>query len=209
MAMKQDRGKAKPRNTGTRQRKSIFLFAAEGNNVTETNYFRQFQSDQIQIRFTKGNETDPVKLMNRLIDEYRELSPLPGDKAFCLIDGDVDPNKDIQIAKADKLAKGTAAKQIVSNPCFEIWFLNHFGFTMKQFQSSAGVVSELMRHIPTYTKNSKNLYSETIDKIDTAIDSSKRQIAEARFVGKKPHTSDYQPTTEVCSVIEDLLKRSK
>ena len=89
--MKTGRGKEKQRDIEKRKRKSTFLFAAEGNNVTEKNYFKAINSDRVHVIFTKGNETDPVKLMNRLIEESKNLDPELGDRAFCLVDADVNP----------------------------------------------------------------------------------------------------------------------
>ena len=113
--MKTGRGKEKQRDIEKRKRKSTFLFAAEGNNVTEKNYFKAMNSDRVHVIFTKGNETDPVKLMNRLIEESKNLDPELGDRAFCLVDADVNPVKDQQIADADNAARKTLAVQIVSN----------------------------------------------------------------------------------------------
>ena len=62
MAVRYGRGKVKRRDTGTRQRKSIVLFAAEGTNKTETLYFNSFKPEKVQIKFTRGNETDPEKM---------------------------------------------------------------------------------------------------------------------------------------------------
>ena len=73
MAVKNERGKGKQRDSGTRQRKSIVLFATEGNNKTETLYFKNFNQKNIQIKFTRGNETDPEKMMKRLLDEAEDM----------------------------------------------------------------------------------------------------------------------------------------
>ena len=54
MPVKNERGKGKQRGTGTRQRKSIVLFATEGNNKTETLYFKNFNQKNLQIKFTRG-----------------------------------------------------------------------------------------------------------------------------------------------------------
>lgn len=40
-----------------------------------------------------------------------------------------------------------------SNPCFEVWYLEHFGYTTKPFVNSAEVVREVERKIPGYRKN--------------------------------------------------------
>ena len=202
MAVKKGRGQEKRRNTRTRKPKRIILIAAEGANKTETNYFRSIQSDAVRIRFTPGNETDPVKLMSRLLKEYRELGLEEDDFAFCLVDGDLDPSKDSQIAEADRIAKGSHAEQIVSNPCFEVWLLDHYRFTTKQFHSSAEVVSDLISECPWYSKNCVTVYERTQDKLHTALANAKKQEKYCQDGGNRPHTALFQPSSEVYRIIE-------
>lgn len=202
--MKTGRGKEKQRDIEKRKRKSTFLFAAEGNNVTEKNYFKAINSDRVHVIFTKGNETDPVKLMNRLIEESKNLDPELGDRAFCLVDADMNPVKDQQIADADNAARKTLAVQIVSNPCFEIWFLDHFRYTTTQFRSSADAIAALMDAFPLYAKNNPDMYVRLKDKQDEAIKNAKRQEQHNLDNGRKPHTAKFQPSTEVYKIIEAL-----
>ena len=204
MAVKKGRGQEKLRNTANRRPKRIILIAAEGTNKTETNYFKGIRSDAVRFLFTSGNETDPVKLMNRLLKEFGELGLEEDDLAFSLVDGDVNPSKDSQIAEADKLAKDTSAKQIVSNPCFEVWYLDHFRFTTKQFRSSAEVETALAAEFPGYSKSRPDMYEQTKDKLQTAVANAKRQEQRCKEAGNKPHTSAFQPSTEVYRIMEAI-----
>ncbi len=207
MAVRYGRGKVKRRDTGTRQRKSIVLFAAEGTNKTETLYFNSFKPEKVQIKFTRGNETDPEKMMERLLQEAEGmgLGSEPGDRAYSLIDADVNPHKDTQIARADIIAQGTIATQIVSNPCFEIWYCCHYGYSTRQFHSSDEAVTALKELEPTYTKESPNMYKLTIAKIDTASKNAIRLEQFNQDAGRKAHTSAFQPSSEVYKVIKHLI----
>lgn len=49
--------------------KHVLLIAAEGNNKTETNYFRNFNKDGVSVRFVSGNETEPGQMVKRLAGE--------------------------------------------------------------------------------------------------------------------------------------------
>ena len=211
MAVKNERGKGKQRGSGTRQRKSIVLFAAEGNNKTETLYFRNFNQRNIQVKFTRGNETDPEKMMKRLLDEANDmgLGSEPGDFAFSLVDGDVNPKKDAQIARADAMARGKKVIQIVSNPCFEIWFYCHYGYSTRQFHSSDEVVAALKELEPAYTKENPEMYMLTIRKIDKACENAMRLEQYNLAAGNKQHTSDFQPSTEAYKVIMQFQKIDK
>ena len=70
-----------------------------------------------------------------------------GDVAFAFVDHDLKPEKDTAIASAEAILADTEGQLIVSNPCFEIWFLTHFRFTTKGFRSSQDVTSELSKEL--------------------------------------------------------------
>lgn len=50
---------------------------------------------------------------------------------------------------------------IPSNPCFEVWYLEHFTYTSKPFLHSKDIIEELKKYIPDYEKT-KN-YSELLN----------------------------------------------
>lgn len=208
MAVRFERGKTKPRGTGDRQRKSFVLLATEGTNKTETMYFRAFKLENTQIKFTHGNETDPEKMMERLLREADDmgLGSEPGDRAFSLVDADVNPQKDAQIARADTMAYGTIATQIVSNPCFEIWYCCHYGYSTRQFHSSDEAIAALKELQPAYTKENPNMYQLTISKVDTACRNAVRLEQYNRDAERRLHTSGFQPSSEVYKVIKHLIE---
>ena len=55
----------KQRNSGSREIKRIILIVAEGNNQTETNYFKRFETNKYRIKFVHSNDTDPIKMMKK------------------------------------------------------------------------------------------------------------------------------------------------
>ena len=198
--------------SGSRKRKRIILVADEGRNMTESNYLKSFDDVSFTLRFVHDNSTDPINLMNSLINAAKEmeLSEEYGDKAFCLIDADVNPKKDRQIRKADTIAASSkVASLIVSNPCFEIWFLCHHNCSSHQYYSSDEVLAALKKIYPDYSKNDERMYSRTIDKVQDAIENSKQLEQEARSSGKTIHTYQFQPSTEVYKVVVELLKHKE
>lgn len=199
----------KKRNSSVRKRNRLIFVAAEGNNKTEYNYLQSFSNRKNnRFRFVSGNSTDPVNIANELIGkmESEGFDSEYGDLAFCLIDGDVKQKKDEQISQIDIIAADKGFQVIVSNPCFEIWFLNHFNsFNTKQYKSSKEAVNELKKTIPNYEKNSKDMYDRTCDKIELAIKNSKLQEKTALENGKIFHTAEFQPATEMYKVVEELL----
>ncbi len=201
----------KKRNNFSRKRASIVVIEAEGNNKTETLYFKKFGSNKVKIIFAGGNATDPVNMINELITECRErdFAPELGDKAYCLIDSDVNSDKDEKIAQADIKAQNHDIEIIVSNPCFEQWFMCHFGFSARKYVSSSELVKVLATKIPNYSKTRDDLYELLLPNIDKAIDAAKRLEEYNLKDNRKPHTALFQPSTEVYKVIETVRSIEK
>lgn len=200
----------KKRNSYTRRRNSIILIAAEGKNKTETQYFQDLSRDRnVIIRFAKGNWTDPVNLARALEKEYTDcgLDKRNNDKAFCLVDSDVDPAKNKQLAEAETILKKAAL--IVSSPCFEVWCLCHFHSNSTYYRSSEDVVTALVKKIPGYKKNGEGLYGILSDRTLTAVENAKKLEETCRSAGYQYHTVDFSPSTEIYKVIETILEIEK
>ena len=122
--MKNKRVHQKPRDIETRKRKKTVIISAEGKNKTETCYFRNFNrhSKSFIIRFAKGNDTDPVKIAkaaNKSI-KAESINFNEGDRVFCLLDTDINQDKQQSINEAVQFAKAKHIEVILSNPCFEV-----------------------------------------------------------------------------------------
>ncbi len=141
----------------TRERKKIVVIGTEGKNKTEVLYFRELEKKQNRYHciFAPGNETDPVKIVRNTAKKAREeeLSFKEGDMAISVFDLDADEEKFLQLQEAKAVAGKKSIQIITSNPCFEIWYLEHFGFSTKPFSSSTAAVRELEKKLPGYRKN--------------------------------------------------------
>lgn len=202
--------RAKKRNAGNRQRKRIILIATEGTNKTETNYFKGFNSKETRIVFASGNETDPVNMANSLVAEYGDngLDERLGDRAFCIVDGDLSRDRERQIFEADRILRKTGTI-IVSNPCIEVWFLCHYTYSTRQYLSSSEVESRLREYLPEYKKSMKGLKDILDEHLGRAVLNAKHLDNYNQQAGRKPHTYDYQPATEVYRIIEEIHKENK
>lgn len=196
----------KARNSCQRKRKSILLLATEGKNKTETLYFKSISSSNYIIHFAHGNYTDPVNMVYAIKQDYEEmgLDPELGDAAFCLVDSDVDPSKNRQLAKADSSAAGRICI-IVSNPCFEIWFLCHYTASARQYISNNDVLQSLRQYIPEYRKDMPGIWRIIGGKTETAIRNAKLLEQQCLEKGLEQHTVEFTPSTEVYKVVELLL----
>ena len=70
-----------------------------------------------------------------------------------MLDADSEQYKKEQIKEAISIGKNKNENVIISNPCFELWFLLHFEYTTKYFSSNRELIKELKRYIKNYEKN--------------------------------------------------------
>ncbi len=184
--------------------KRILLVSAEGNknNKTEKLYLSHFKSRDTEIRFASGNETDPVALMHRLIQEKEKYELTSTDLAICLIDSDFDSQRDKAIAEAEKQipqADKETTRLIVSSPSFEIWYLCHFKYSTRQYQNKEEVLADLARYIPGY-KKSQDIYASLAGKEEIAVQNAKKLEAWCKENRKRPHHVEHMPATDMYQV---------
>lgn len=196
----------KQRGVELRKRTRFIFISAEGKNKTETVYFRNLSSNAVKFKFVSGGNTDPLKMSEDLVkkmqDEGFDLEI--GDRAYCLVDGDNMLSKNQQIAQADALGKKSNFRIILSNPCFEVWYICYFRCITKQYRSSKEVIDELKKYIPNYTKANAGIQGLPLDKLDMAVENA-RKLEEwnEKQPGRKKHTISFLPSTEVFRIIEE------
>ena len=205
-------GRHKRKKVGTRVRKSIILIKAEGSNKTEGIYFQHFKNGKRIIRYAKGNSTDlpgmQRELQNDIAKNYPDFGTIEGDEAFLFADTDVPANlqakeRDLQqVQKAGQVARTGTFTLVLSNPCFEVWFLAHFGFSGSPFASSKKAVEALRKFIPEYTK-SKDVYCTLEPKQETAIANAKK-LAKQHLKNGNDSLISKNPWTDVYTVVEKL-----
>lgn len=193
-----------------RLRNRLVLFAAEGHNETERLYFKDLirDTDGVVLKKAYGNETDPVGMVKNIIASMDTFGfDLDyGDIAFCLIDLDCNKTKEQQIREATKLAADNNIQIIVSNPCFELWYICHYTSSPKNYTSSKELLRDMPSYIKGYGKAKEGLYAVTKDKIATAIENSKRLEKRAFANGYEIHTVGFAPATDVYKVFP-LIKK--
>lgn len=189
-----------------RKQKSKILIACEGNNKTEKNYFNNFENRQknYNITYTKGNDTDPLKLVQMLIREIKELEIdlTAGDSAYLIFDTDMDLNKNKIINDAIKMAKENNVKVITSTPCVELWFLLHYEYTTANM-SNDDVIKRLKKHYPKYEKNI-DIYSDINQNVYEAIHRTEKLEKYQLDNGRKIGTVEANPNTEMYKIVKKL-----
>lgn len=197
------------RNTEKRKRNPFVIIGCEGKNKTERIYFKNFNSRQCMIKFSKGNSTDPKGIVQDLIYFINnEIEIEENDKVYAVFDTDVGQNKKRQIEDAKKLAKENGVEIITSTPTFELWFLLHFGFTTKSFVSNKALQEDLEKQISNYSK-SNNTYLSVKDFTGQAIENAKKLEQHQLNEGQALDNENCNPYTSVYKVVEELINRNK
>ena len=141
----------------TRERKRIIVVGAEGDNKSEIQYFQELEKTQDKYHFilAPGKDTDPVRIVRKTANKAKQenLDYRHGDMAISIFDLDQDQMKNSQLEAAKNLAQKKKVMIITSNPCFEVWYLEHFSYTSKPFVNSDAVIKELRKSFPEYKKN--------------------------------------------------------
>lgn len=166
----------KKRNEHKRRIRPLMIMVAEGENVTEQQYFNWFRSPDspYTIIFHKaGHVTDPAGLMESVEKRWVEEdgSSEDGDLCYVILDLDCDQKKAEQIRGLQ--SKSSVASFIVSNPCFEIWFLLHFQYTTHFFTNGKPLIRELRKFVPGYKKD-MDVYPVLKEMTSAAIENSKK-----------------------------------
>ena len=203
----------KKQKNSFRQRNRLVIFAAEGHNKTETYYLQDFVKDTGKIKLHRSHDasTDPVGMVNGLISTIRELdfSPSEGDLAFCILDMDRNKDKEEQLKKAISLAEKHDIQIIVSNPCFELWFICHFTKTPRNYASSKELLKDMQNYIKDYGKSMDGIYQLTREHLDEAIINAENLERRALNAGYKKYTAAFSPTTEMYILVSKIKEGSK
>lgn len=201
-------GRDRQRNRNERKSKRVILVSYEGKNKTERNYFDSFKGidKNYTIKVVPGNETDPVNLVRQTIEKVYELGLVleDDDRAFCIFDTDVNPNKNVQINEAIKLAQNNNVVVITSSPCIEMWFLLHYEYTTANMNSDS-VIKRLKGYFPKYVKNC-NMYPIIVDKTKIAYDNAIRLEKYQKDNGRNIESVEANPHSDVCKVLEEFEK---
>lgn len=201
--------KPRGRNRQSRKRNSIIVIGCEGKNKTEEIYFKNFNSRQCIIKFSTGNSTDPVGIVKDLIRFIEnDIGREKDDKYYVVIDTDINQNKQSQIDKARELAIENGVEFITSIPTFEYWYILHFEYTTKMYNSSEEVQNDIKEKIKGYTK-SMNIYNLLKEKTDVAIKNAKEVEKYHLKEGKSLDNENSNPYTGVYKVVEELIRRNK
>ena len=195
---------SKVRGVGNIPTNPVIVIIAEGRNVTETLYFRQFNKPHagyIVKILASGSSTDPEGMLEKLERYWNQngLDPKRGDRGFIVLDLDCDDRKGRLIRKLEE--ESEIARFVVSNPCFEVWFLLHYRYTTRAFSNSSEIIRELRHYITDYEKN-RDVTGILSGKTDVAIENAKKLACYFEANGAQWPSNECNPRTDVQEILE-------
>lgn len=192
-----------------RARKKRYLVVA-GGAVTERQYFKQLESIyDVVIDYQQKNES-PEQLADFACklkkEDERDISTDCYEKIWVVVD--VDDFHDH--SKAAKTCKDNGIELIISNPCFEVWLLDHMKACPPSYTLTPDVESAAAKAGIVGGNRNKYVNDELIDSehLDAATRNAARHNTAENSQGRNRltpyHEQEYAPWTDMPKVIETL-----
>ncbi len=92
----------------------------------------------------------------------------------------------------------------MSIPCFELWFLLHFNYSTKSYQSCDNLIQDLKKYIKKYQKNN-DIFDLIYPNLEKALENSQK----LKSFQIKNDSNIYlaNPITLVDQLIQELIKQ--
>lgn len=192
-----------------RARKKRYLVVA-GGAVTEKQYFKRLASIyDVVIEYQQKNESPEhlADFARKLKEEdERDISTDCYEKIWVVVDVDDFPGH----SQAAKICKDNGIELIISNPCFEVWLLDHVSVCPPSFTLTSTVESAAAKAGIVGGNRNKYVNVELIDSehLDAAIRNAERHNTAGNRQGRNTlaphHEQEYAPWTDMPKVIETL-----
>ena len=195
-------------------RKSI-LIVCEGSK-TEPIYFNSLRSAlrlaMVEVQIV-GQGAAPITVVDRAIElraqrkhvAKKSLTKAAYDVVYCVID--VEAPKAESLSRGLNKARDNKLEVILSNPCFEYWYILHFKKTGAPFNTSQEVKSTLRQEHPAYRENDTTIFGVVYPRTSDAIKNSKEVLKERHR--DTEDLSDCNPSTHVHRIVEYLQNAAR
>ncbi len=206
MARRRERGREKKgKNTKDKPHSVIYVFC-EGK--TEEIYLKNFfnRTYNVSVVSVDSEHTDAVGIV-RFAKEFltqHSLNLELGDRGYCVFDSD--PASNPNIKEAFDLIRGMGNKGlecIFSNPCFETWFVLHFGnapFGKNAKQMKKYVRGFLKTDFPEYCETT-DIYEFLLPKQPQALQRAKQLAVSQAQVYENVYSHECNPYTDMYKFI--------
>ena len=195
---------------GSKEPRKSILIVCEGSK-TEPIYFnslkRVLRLAMVEVDII-GEGAAPITVVDRAIElreERRRLAKKSVTKAayevvYCVVD--VEAPKAESLSRAMTKARDNKLEVILSNPCFEYWYILHFRKTSAPFGTSQEVKSALRQEHRAYCESDTTIFDVVYEKTADAIKHSKEVLREQHLNAE--NLSDCNPSTHVHKIVEYL-----
>ncbi|AIB43390.1 MULTISPECIES: RloB family protein [Pseudomonas] len=213
---KKARAKEIRRSKAVRASYAKVLIVCEGKK-TEKNYFEEIKayyelnSTNIEINTDCGSA--PISVAEHAISLYKkeiQMQKDPFDKVYCVFDRDTHTTFHQALNLIGSQSPKSVFKAITSTPCFEYWFLLHFGYTQQPFRGTArkSAAEQLEDHLrrtywPEYKKNLSNTFAERFLELPQA------KIWAGQILNSSLSTGIVDPLTNVHELVDFLQNIKK
>jgi hypothetical protein len=190
--------------------KSI-LIVCEGEK-TEPIYFNAL-NDRLRLIMVDvqivGKGAAPITVVDHAIElrddrKYiakKSLTKTEFEIIYCVIDVEM-PVAHESLSRAINKARDNGLKVILSNPCFEYWYILHFRKTSAPFHTNDEVKSALRQEHPAYSEGDTTIFDVVYPKTDDAIKHSKEVLREQH--NNAEDIRNCNPSTHVHKIVEYL-----
>ena len=190
-------------------RKSI-LIISEGSK-TEPIYFNALKKNlrlaMVDVEIV-GEGVAPITVVDRAVELRAErklvaktsLTKAAYELVYCAID--VEAPKAESLSRAVNKARDNRLEVILSNPCFEYWYILHFKKTGAPFSTSQDAKSTLRKEHPAYSESDTTIFDVVYPSTSDAIKRSKEVLNEQH--NDAEDLSDCNPSTHVHKIVEYL-----
>lgn len=183
------------RRRSSRNQYDRVLIVCEGSKtepgyLEELKHFLRLSSAEVEIAEHGGGEgSAPISVVRyakrRYVEEKQKGDMY--DKVYCVFDKDTHSTYKQAINECEKFKPLSVFRVINSVPCFEYWLLLHFKYSTKPYSTTNGsacdnLIRDLKKHLPTYTKGTRNLFCELENRTDQAIKRSNQALRAAEDV---------------------------
>ena len=142
-------GKRKKRNL----KKTVAII---GEGITELKYFESLKKHENISNIKLKPELPKHPDINSIIKKANKSLQNGFDTVFCIIDLDRIFSNSTEEQNYYRFKKEYPKIEFIeNNPCFEIWFLLHYEYSSREYNSCNQLISKLKKHIPDYEKTKK------------------------------------------------------
>ncbi len=185
----------------------LILVVCEGGK-TEPKYFKGLRTKWKLSKFSVeilGREcgSAPISVVNEAVRLDKDNNEIRYDEIWCVFDREGVRNKPASYDEAVDKAKANKLKLAISAPCFELWYLLHYKYTTRSFDTCRDIVKELKKHIPKYSKS-----EDYTDELENRLAEALRNAKHLRKDNER--TDRDRPSTDVDKLVNSIrkLKRS-